>query len=238
MKLLQYLYTATFVVSTTAFTPIAHQNLHTSKSELAATRRDVLSSAFAAAAATVLVSPNDAIAAGVGSFQGVYSDPKHPKGYRVLVSKGKSAANMELSDGGKDGKVFNLPVKVKGTNLTFDFSPKGGPKGIVGVVASDGKSISFPDGNKWPKLSGVEGVYSDPNHPKGYRVIRKEKGSTLVVELKNDSKAETVLVSAKSKASKAKGVTVTFDFPGGNKLDGSFDNNSITFPDGNKWTKL
>lgn len=238
MKLLQYICSFTTLgMVTNAFNPIS-QNIHTSTSELASTRRDILSNAFAAAAATLLVSPNGAMAADVGSFQGVYSDPKHPKGYRVLVSKGKSAANMELSDGEKDSKVFNLPVKVKGSNLTFDFSPKGGPKDVVGVLASDGKSITFPDGNKWPKLSGVEGVYSDPNHPKGYRVIRKEKGSTLAVELKNDSKASPVLISAKSKASKSKGVTVTFDFPGGNKLDGAFDNNSILFPDGNKWTKL
>ena len=32
--------------------------------------------------------------------------------------------------------------------------------------------ISFPDGNVWPKEAGVSGVYLDPQHKEGYRVVR------------------------------------------------------------------
>jgi len=237
-------------------TNIAKQNVHSkASSELMATasRRDVLTNAaMAAAAAAVLVTPINVNAAATteASYQGVYSDPKHPKGYRALIAKGSSSATMNLSDGeGENPPTFNIPLKVKvdkkagKTLLSFDFSIKGGPKDVIGELASDGSTITFPDGNKWSKRKGVEGVYSDPNHPKGYRVIRKDKGSKLLVELKNDPKKDSVLISAKSGASKKEGVSVDFDFPGSsagevNKIRGSVDNGKISFPDGNKWTKL
>jgi len=237
-----------------------------SSSQLLASRRDFLSNT-ATATAAILVFPTVAGAATTaekiadtpkkqaetkdttvsGSFQGVFSDPKHPKGYRVIVAKG-SAATMSLSDGGADSKLFNLPVKVnKGkdgtTTLTIDFSPKGGPKNIIGTLANDGSSISFPDGNKWKKNVGLEGVYKSSKNSQ-YRVIRKDKGSSLIVELR-DNKLPT-LIMAKSGASKKEGVYVDIQFPvkvkaddvKANSIKGSFDNGIISFPDGNKWTKM
>mmetsp|Transcript_12869 Transcript_12869/g.14090 ORF Transcript_12869/g.14090 Transcript_12869/m.14090 type:complete len:277 (-) Transcript_12869:97-927(-) len=236
-----------------------------SSSQLMALRRDFLSNT-AAVAAAIWVLPNvaeatttaekiadtpkkpaDTKAATVsGSFQGVFSDPKHPKGYRVIVAKG-SAATMSLSDGGANSKLFNLPVKVNkgkdGTTLTIDFSPKGGPKNIIGTLASDGSSISFPDGNKWKKNVGLEGVYKSSKNSQ-YRVIRKDKGSNLIVELR-DNKLPT-LIMAKSGASKKEGVYVDIQFPvkvksddvKANLIKGSFENGIISFPDGNKWTKM
>jgi len=235
-----------------------------SSSQLLASRRDFMSTTAVAAAIMVLpkvagaATTADKIAdvpkkqadtkvtAVSGSFQGVFSDPKHPKGYRVIVAKG-SAATMSLSDGGADSKLFNLPVKVnkgkEGTTLTIDFSPKGGPKNIIGTLANDGSSISFPDGNKWKKNVGLEGVYKASKNSQ-YRVIRKDKGSSLIVELR-DNKSPT-LIMAKSGASKKEGVYVDIQFPvkvksddvKANSIKGSFDNGIISFPDGNKWTKM
>jgi len=276
MKFLIKLFACTtFALTTDAFsTDVQQWNVKATtavhNSQLMASRRDILTNAVVAAAAAVLIPPNVAEAASekvtapatatatkttAPSFQGVFSDPKHPKGYRVIVSKSANSAFMELSDGvpkdGGDAKIYNFPVKVtqdkklKTTSLAIDFSPKGGPKGVIGTLSEDGNSISFPDGNKWKKNSGVEGVYNDPNHPKGYRVIRKQKGSTLAVELMNEPNkkaAKSTFITAKSGAGKKNGTYVQFDFPGSdntvNKIKGSFADGIITFPDGNKWTKF
>jgi len=174
----------------------------------------------------------------ISDFPGVYSDPKHPKGYRVIISAG-SKVSMQLQDD-PAGKVFSIPIKVKndkkvGTLLTIDFSPKGGPKNIVGTVEKKGK-ISFPDGNVWSKTTGIVGVYSDPKHPKGYRVIRKD-ASGIVVAL-SDSGSTSKEITIPAKASKT---SVEFDFSskgGPASLKGTVKEGVITFPDGNTWTKL
>jgi len=185
----------------------------------------------------------------LGSVAGVFDDPKHPKGYRVIIAKqGVSSATMELKDDPK-GTQFIIPVKVKtdkkaGVTVGIDFSVKGGPKDIVGVVAKN--TITFPDGNVWKKQSGIVGVYSDPQHPKGYRVIRKESGSTVTVELNNNNMnkpAEALILAAKTGSSKKTGSTISIPFPGKNPGEtntvvGTLGDDFITFPDGNKWTKL
>ncbi|KAL7531727.1 hypothetical protein ACHAWF_003891, partial [Thalassiosira exigua] len=56
---------------------------------------------------------------------------------------------------------------------------EGGPKGVVAKLSEDKQTITFPDGNTWTKNSNqYDGVYKDPNHPKGYRVVRKFRGAT------------------------------------------------------------
>lgn len=259
--LFQFLTGAALALSASGF--VVDQRAASGRSsQLMASRRDFMSNAAAAAAVLVLptvadakTSEKDATVAATGSFQGVFSDPKHPKGYRILVSKGSGSAIMTLSDGapkdGSEAKLFSLPIKVKqdkkeGTTLlSFDFSPKGGPKDIVGILSKDGNSISFPDGNTWKKNTGVEGVYKDGKDSKAYRVIRKDKGSNLIVELRKDATGKNpTLVAAKSGSSKKEGVYVNIDFPGKkstdptDKVKGTFDNGVIAFPDGNKWTKL
>merc|ERR1719253_1498080 len=75
----------------------------------------------------------------------------------------------------------NVPVGVSagGDELSFDFGFKGGPKGVVAKLSEDKQTITFPDGNTWTKNSNqYDGVYKDPNHPKGYRVVRKFRGAT------------------------------------------------------------
>mmetsp|Transcript_20189 Transcript_20189/g.40194 ORF Transcript_20189/g.40194 Transcript_20189/m.40194 type:complete len:260 (+) Transcript_20189:42-821(+) len=168
-------------------------------------------------------------------FAGVYTDPKHPRGYRVITSTG----SLELQDEPK-GTTFTIPVKTKfdkkkgETALTIDFSVKGGPKDIVGVY-KDGK-ITFPDGNVWPKSTGLEGVYTDPKHPEGYRVVRFNKQGSVVLDLTDDGKPPVLKIMAKSKGNK---LTIDFSSKGGPKnLPASFENGEILFPDGNAWTKL
>jgi len=97
-----------------------------------------------------------------GGFQGFYTDPGHPKGYRVVRLTGKGKAVVELQDDPK-GEVLNIAAKVvekKGedTKILIDFSVKGGPKDVTAVY-KDGNLV-FPDGNKWPKMRGVPGVYA------------------------------------------------------------------------------
>jgi len=203
----------------------------------AVSRREILEVSTTAALVSCL--PMDALAndgTTAQSFQGVFKDPAHPKGYRVIVGDVGKKVTMTLQDE-PGGKVYSIPIKSKidkSTNrvtLTIDFSVKGGPKAIVANL-NDDSSISFPDGNRWKKEGGVSGVYSDGVNPKYRRIIRKEKGSDLVLDLINGSKKVTVSGKA--------GKSVTFDFPGKPGDKGSVDSKkgTISFADGNVWTKL
>lgn len=180
----------------------------------------------------VLLFSTTILALADAAFQGVYSDPNHPKGYRVIVANGEGAT-LKLKDGPNES-LMSLPVKVNLPKLTFDFSSKGGPSDAVGTVLKKG-DIEFPDGNVWTKAQGVEGVYSDPNHPEGYRVIRQADAEGLVVELKDDG--DVMEIPAKSPSPKE----VEFDFSpkgGPANLSGTVGKGTITFPDGNVWTRL
>ena len=118
-----------------------------SSSSPQSTRRDILSTGALGLSALV-ISPNDASAGSfrVGpitpqsaankaaeSYQGVWSDPMHPNGYRIIMaSPSGSGATMTISDGlekdapeGAEAETFkNVPVAIKeGSNeLSFDFS--------------------------------------------------------------------------------------------------------------------
>lgn len=256
------------ISSAWAFSPVAHINTNAKISTdlPAVSRRDVLGWIPAVAFATLPAVANaavkdapkektvekadktkkpskeepTAVAVNGGEVYGVYLDPKHPRGYRVITGSG-SKLSMQLQDE-PTGKTFSIPIKqskdkkTKASLLTVDFSPKGGPKNIVGTFDEKGGKITYPDGNVWTKLTGVVGVYSDPNHPKGYRVIRKE-GSNFVVSL-NDSGSSGKEISIPAKTA---GKSIVFDFSskdGPKNLKGSFKDGVITFPDGNTWTKL
>jgi len=223
--------------------------------------------AFAASSSSAATqkkdTPNETIAASKQkkdttalSYQGIFMDPKHPKGYRVLVGDSKKAM-MRLQDE-PNGEVFNVPVKItqdkktKTTQYIFDFSIKGGPKNVIAVLGPTTPSSSsssssssntkatkttttlvFPDGNVWKKETGVLGVYRDGFDAKKTRVIRKEKGSKLTVDL-IQSPTKTITVSAKMGTPK-----VLFDFPGKLQDPGTFNaaENTLSFGDGNIWTK-
>eukprot|EP00571_Detonula_confervacea_P011360 CAMPEP_0172301014 /NCGR_PEP_ID=MMETSP1058-20130122/2996_1 /TAXON_ID=83371 /ORGANISM="Detonula confervacea, Strain CCMP 353" /LENGTH=303 /DNA_ID=CAMNT_0013010999 /DNA_START=1 /DNA_END=912 /DNA_ORIENTATION=+ len=174
-------------------------------------RRDILSNAASVAAvglSALVLDPSKAVAFKPGpptaqsaanksaeSYQGVYSDPNHPEGYRVIMASGKGAT-MTLSDGvekdapeGTEEKTYkNIPVAIKeGSNeLSFDFSFKGGPKGVVGILSNDKQSITFPDGNMWKKNANeYDGIYKVTNYPNGYRIIRKFKSTKTITEVNN-----------------------------------------------------
>jgi len=175
-------------------------------------RRGILSDAASVAAvglAALVLGPSDAAAFNTGpitpqsaankaaeSYQGVYSDPTHPTGYRVIRASGKGAT-MTFSDGvakdapdGTEEKTYtNIPVGIKegSDEFLFDFSFKGGPKGVAGTLSSDKKSITFPDGNKWTKnASKYDGIYKDNKFPDGYRVLRQSKSMNTITEI-NDT---------------------------------------------------
>lgn len=79
------------------------------------------------------------------NYQGVYTDPNHPKGYRVLTGNARTA-NLKLQDDPSD-KVYNLPGQIETASdgsvrqFAFDFSPKGGPGNIVGIFTTDKEGI-------------------------------------------------------------------------------------------------
>lgn len=187
----------------------------TSQLMMSSSRRDILSNAASIATiglSALVLDPHKAAAFKPGpptaqsaankaaeSYQGVYSDPNHPAGYRVIMasSGGKgSRATMTLSDGvekdapeGTEEKTYNnIPVVIKegGNELSFDFSFKGGPKDVVATLSTDKQSITFPDGNTWKKNANLyDGIYKDPNYPNGYRIIRKFKSTKTVTEVNN-----------------------------------------------------
>lgn len=189
-------------------------------------RRDILAGVTAVGLSALVLGPSDAMAFKPGpitaqsaankaaeSYQGVYYDPQHPQGYRVIRqasgskgSKGNGATSMTFSDGvakknakdkaatvtdgSTEEKTYNdIPVATKeGSNeLVFDFSFKGGPKKVVGTLSGDKQSIAFPDGNTWNKNANrYDGIYKDPKYPKGYRIIRQSKSMNTITEI-NDT---------------------------------------------------
>jgi hypothetical protein len=103
-------------------------------------------------------------------FTGEYSDPMHPGCKRSIKVTGnamdsagrksrKPAAvikGTDNEDGGAcengEGESWRLMATLSEDQSTIkvDFSPKGGPKDVVGKWSDNG--IVFPDGNKWSKV--------------------------------------------------------------------------------------
>jgi hypothetical protein len=204
-------FTVTPVTTTT--TTRSHLWMSSAPSTPPPSRRDVLKntgSAVAAAAASMWINPNAAQAAPTAqsvankaneSFQGVYFDPNHPDGYRVLMAaKGSGTkATMTLSDGAAKGateepKTFrDIPVSFENDELVFDFGFKNGPTNLKAKLSPDKQSITFEDGNTWTKnYYKYDGIYKvtsggPPSLSKddAYRVVRKN-GPEIILEL-NDT---------------------------------------------------
>ena len=102
-------------------------------------------------------------------FDGAYSDPKHPGCPRniAMVLDGDAEGVVEVS--GKDGtpgctgdgptRPWRLSGKTQGDKILVDFSPKGGPRNLLGQweaasPSSPSDGIRWPDSNKWSKVSG------------------------------------------------------------------------------------
>lgn len=228
--------------TTRTATSSSSQVMLSSSSTSESSRRDILSNAASVAAlglSTLIVDPNTAAAASfrtgqitaqsaankaAESYQGVYTDPNHPDGYRVIMaSPSGSGATMTLFDGGDNDKTYkNIPVGINGNELSIDFGFKGGPKGVVAVLSDDKSSITFPDGNEWKKNANkYDGIYKDPSHPNGYRILRKYKGETKILNFIaeiNDTGKETDSVLVKGHYASLYSIPTAdftfYDYPG------------------------
>ncbi|KAL7552584.1 hypothetical protein ACHAWF_015823 [Thalassiosira exigua] len=170
------------------------------------------------------------------AINGIYDDPNHPTGYRVVRSVDGFPFAVILQDE-PDGAVISCGGSVatsgETTTVTMDLSPKGGPKDVV-AAAGEGKLV-FPDGNAWTKRDGADGVYSDPFHPEGYRVVRMV-GETLTVSLQDGPGKPTIeLVGNKDEKGDYQ---IDFSPKGYQKtLAATVKGGKIHFPDGNAWVK-
>jgi len=163
--------------------------------------------------------PNEKIQA-VDTFQGVFEDPNHPQGYRIIVDTDDNTAQLQLQDE-PDGESFYIPVLVlrditsKATQLSIDFSAKGGPSDLIATVQDGGSHISFSDGNVWSKLEGIPGVYyvqaKNSRVSNEYLTIRlEEKGAVIIVAYRYTDEVgqmRTIYIPAT-----ISGDTIVFDF--------------------------
>jgi len=216
-------------------------------------RRSVLSAA-AAAAIFSTAGPARAVEA-APSFQGVFKDPMNPNGYRVLVgdtgNTGEGYNTMTLQDE-PDGKVYSIPItsetdkKTGQVTLTMNLSSvypaRPSAQDVVATLNKDG-SILFPDGNLWKKQGGVNGVYSDGFNPDRLRIIREEKREDA--QRRRSGVLVVDLLGGPNGPERVPGRVVApdvmyFDIPGKPGDKGVFNQGkgTISFGDGNVWTKL
>lgn len=101
-----------------------------------------------------IVQPNSVNAQQLQSvFTGSYHDPNHPNCLRKVSSEGKEITilgsdNIDGSDKWLIKAKENQPGK-----MLVDFSPKGGPKDLLGIYNTEKNGIQWPDGNLWSKLT-------------------------------------------------------------------------------------
>ena len=89
------------------------------------------------------------------AISGVWKDPGHfvsdasLAGTRFIAEFPPKTLTMIGTEDG--GRWWKLTGKAHGTNVYFDFSPKGGPANLTGVWTKDGavERITWPDGNAW-----------------------------------------------------------------------------------------
>ena len=176
-------------------------------------------------------------------INGIYSDPNHIKGYRVVRSVDKNNAVVTLQDE-PNGPIITVDGKIKTpfgntaeATISLDLSAKGGPSDLVATFSdlSGGQQIIFPDGNAWTKSAGVDGIYSDPNHPAGYRVVRVVKNK-MYITLQDEPSGDIIeVVGTKS----GNDFLIDFSSKGGPKdIAATVEEGKLVFPDGNAWVKV
>jgi len=189
-------------------------------------------------------------AAAASPVDGEYWDPFHPRGLRTVRVSGDTVTVAGKDE--PDGPTWKLTGAVdKDENLLIDFSPKGGPKDLLGKYVNklDSTGIVFPDGNRWSKAPAMAGLYSDPNHPNGYRVVTVYpvgfgSGYQLAACYGQDEPGGKPfkLVGKLSVMGTSLGPdTIAFDFSpkgGPSSLIAKFDGSGFVFPDGNRWPKV
>jgi len=192
-------------------------------------------------------------------FSGVYRDPKHPGGYRVVRTGGPGVIYVAAQDR-PDGPVLQLSgsstydPKSGKTNLQIDIPNKDGSiKVLSGVYSPDqllyvnfcetGEiltmgSMGFPDGNVWVKDNGLQGVYVDSKALDGYVVLR-ELGNAKV-RIEKADRVDQMPTTLSAVINKSEGVLVVDLSPiGGSKRSkAAIKNDQLMFQDGTIWTKL
>lgn len=196
----------------------------------------------ASLAGTVLASTRPAFAA--SAIDGEYWDPQHPRGLRTVMVDGGTATIVGQDE--PEAPQWKLAGDVaEDSTLLIDFQPKGGPKDLKGKFVNnmDNVGIVFPDGNRWVKVSPIAGLYSDPNHPEGYRVVTVYpvgfgSGYYMATCYGNDGPGTKPFKLTGKLAGLASGVKFDFSPKGGpTDLIATFDGSGLVFPDGNKWPK-
>jgi len=85
-------------------------------------------------------------------FVGSYDDPNHPGCLRKITVKGTDVTILgsDAIDGSNQWRI-SAKEDYPGT-IFVDFSPKGGPKNLLGVYNDREEGIKWPDGNMWKKI--------------------------------------------------------------------------------------
>jgi len=110
---------------------------------------------FAPAALAPFLGPFPASAGGRVQIGGKYTDPMHPGCTRTVKIRGSDAIINGFDDIG--GPLWEVKAKVGDNNgLIVDFTPKGGPTGVVAEWTGSG--LKFPDGNVWGQISTADRV--------------------------------------------------------------------------------
>jgi hypothetical protein len=169
--MVRFVFAALLLVSASALAPPQPANTQN--------RRQLLGSLFGAGIVGIatVVTPQEASATkaltGLGSvFTGDYEDPNHPgclrqvkvvgapqrgdgtrSPYPLVEVKGWDGKEGEkiCKDRPERSELWSVGGKLQSKEeISFDFSPKGGPKAVPAKWDVDG--IVFPDGNKWVKI--------------------------------------------------------------------------------------
>ncbi|KAJ9440211.1 hypothetical protein DIPPA_13331 [Diplonema papillatum] len=171
-------------------------------------------------------------------FEGYYEDPFHhmcPR--RITVSD-----DAKVSVKGHDEKKvdWEMTGEVVGHSIVVDFSPKGGPKNIMGKHDEDG--VRWPDGNKWEKKKDpgtfnpkcFEGYYEDPFHHMCPRRITVSDDAKVSVKGHDEKKVDWEMTGEVVGHS----IVVDFSPKGGPKnIMGKHVEDGVRWPDGNTWEK-
>lgn len=83
-------------------------------------------------------------------FTGSYNDPKHADCLRKIIIENNiiSIIGSDNEDGSDEWK---LEAKENDSGIMVDFSPKGGPKDVLGIYDENEDGIRWPDNNLWKK---------------------------------------------------------------------------------------
>merc|ERR1719191_1551868 len=94
---------------------------------------------------------NDSLKAVTGICCGTYMDIKHGGALRTISAFGEYDAIIVKGKDCPNTAEWIVLGRIEGSSqkIKVDFSPKGGPKEVIGSLVEDG--VLWQDGNKWLK---------------------------------------------------------------------------------------